>query len=483
MSNWVANIVTDNDVTFIMEKVEDFISKHGFKVEHDEVVKLLKDAGATENAQGRICLSKKMQEGALSTITRDFLVAGIDPKYDIHFPHPKGLFYAQGPIGQTKYLDAITNELRDCTMDDQIDFLKVQQACKHINFWGNFTAKVENHPIRTLDLHMALNCMKHCSKPGTWMIYDEHSIAYGIEMAEAIAGGSKEHSARPLLALEAAAASPMAIHHMDAEMILQSARKRIPLICASLPTAGAGAPITPEGVAFLSVVEGMFLVMIAQIINPGTPCMVGSLHLTMDMSTTQTISTTAEMMRSMLLSVQVLERGYKVPVRTMGAGANAHTLDGQTFAEDAIATHIMGISGASLLDGLGTFDGWMAASPLQMIIDNDLVEMALNIREGVKVDLDRIGYDAIVEQIAAKNGAFIDNDHTMDYFREIIYPKTFVRNSYASWESAGKMGMMELAREEYKKIIANHEPVAHSAELLAHLDSIVAHADKSAVQL
>lgn len=482
MSNWTANIATDSDIAFIKEKVTAFIADNGFKIEHDEVSAILKKAGATENAAGRICFPAELQEEALAEAPRSFLVAGADPKFDVNFPHPQGLFYAQGPIGQTKYLDALTEELRECTMHDQIDFIKVQQACEHISFWGNFTAKVENHPIRTLDLHTALNCMKHCSKPGTWMIYDEHSIAYGIEMAEAIAGGAAAHSKRPLFALEAAAASPMALHHMDAEMILQSARKNIPLICASLPTAGAGAPITPEGVAFCSVVEGIFLLMAAQIINPGTPCMVGSLHLTLDMRTTHTISTTAELMRSMMLSTQVLERGYRIPVRTMGAGANAHTLDGQTFAEDAIATHLMAVSGASLLDGLGTYDNWMAASPLQMIVDNDLAAMAKDLCRGVHLDLDRIGYDTIVEQLSVPNGAFLDTDHTIDYFRDIIYPKTFVRDSYVRWERGGKKGMLELARDEYKRIIAEHRPVAHSPELLAELDSIVAHADQSAIK-
>ena len=482
MNRLVADIAAASEVAFLMEKASEFIAVHGFRVEHEALTEVLKRAGASENAAGRICLPKGLQEEALSSVPRAFLVAGADPRFDVQFPHPRGLFYAQGPIGQTKYLDALTGELRPCTMDDQIDFVKVQQACEHISFWGNFTAQVENHPVRTLDLHTALNCMKHCSKPGTWMIYDEHSIAYGIEMAEAIAGGADAHARRPWFALEAAAASPMALHHMDAEMILQSARKRIPLICASLPTAGASAPITPEGIAFLSIVEGIFLVMAAQLVQPGTPCMVGSLHLTMDMRTTQTISTTAEMIRSMMLSIQVLERGYHLPVRTMGVGANAHTVDGQTLAEDAIASHLTAIAGASLLDGLGTYDNWMAASPLQMIIDNDLVAMAQNICSGVTVDLDRIGYDAIVEQIALANSAFIDTDHTMEYFREILYPKTFLRDSYAAWERGGKADMLELAREEYKRIIAEHKPVPHSPELLKELDSIVARADRSAAE-
>lgn len=239
MKNWVANIATDAEVEFMMEKVTDMLEQHGVKIGHPEVVELLLKAGARENSEGRICFPREVQKLALDAVPREFLVAGIEERYDVRVPHPQGLPYAQGPIGQMHYLNPRTGERRLCTMADQEDYVKVQQGLEHINFWGNFTAVPDGFPVETLDLHTAELCFRNCSKPGTWMIYNEKSIAYGIEMVEVISGGAEQHSKRPLFALEAASASPLSVNHMDAEMVLQSARKRIPLICASLPTAGA----------------------------------------------------------------------------------------------------------------------------------------------------------------------------------------------------------------------------------------------------
>lgn len=461
----------------MMEKVAKLLEEHGVRIQHDEVCKILMDAGAKEGPDGRIRFPRKLQDEALAAAPRAFLVAGIDKKHDVYLPHPAGSFYAQGPIGQMFYLDALTNERRDCTMADQEDYIKVHQALDQINFWGNFTTKTEGFPVETLDLHTAELCFRHCDKPGTWMIYNESSIPYGIEMAEVISGGAAKHSERPLFALESAAASPMALNHMDAEMILQSARKKIPLICASLPTAGANAPITPEGLAFLSIAEGLYQVIIAQIIQPGAPAMIGSLHLTLDMRTMSTISPSSELFRSMLLSVQVLERGYNLRTRTLGGSANSHEMDMQAIAEEAIASHLLAIGGGSLLDNFGTYDGWKTASPLQLIIDNDLIAMAKNLKSGVTVSEDRIGYDAILE--IQEGGAFLDTEHTLTYYPEILQPATFIRNTRPDWESKGKKNMLDLARDRYQQIVAEHKPVAHSPEVLAELKRILARADQA----
>ncbi|MDL2214423.1 trimethylamine methyltransferase family protein [Clostridia bacterium OttesenSCG-928-O13] len=476
MKNWIANIATDGEVEFIMEKVADLLEEHGVRIDHEEVSAILEKAGATQGPDGRTRFPKKLQAEALAAAPREFLVAGAEEKYDVPIPHPEGSFYAQGPIGQMFYLDPLTNERRECTMADQEDYIKVQQALEGINFWGNFTAKVDGFPVQTLDLHTAALCFTHCAKPGTWMIYNESSIPYGIEMAEVIAGGAKAHSERPLFALESASASPMGLNHMDAEMILQSARRKIPLICASLPTAGANAPITPEGVAFLAVAEGIYQVIIAQLIQPGAPAFIGSLHLTMDMKTMATISPTIELMRSMMLSVQTIERGYHLPTRTLGGSANAHTLDMQAIAEEAIASQLMAVAGGTLLDNFGTYDNWNTASPLQLIIDNDLIAMAKSLKSGVTVDLERIGYEAIRD---FKTGtAFLNTPHTLRHFKEVLQPKTFVRTTLTDWESKGGRNMIDLAREQYKKIIEKHQPVAHAPEVVKELNDIVSRADR-----
>ena len=53
------------------------------------------------------------------------------PEYDMPIPHPDGLFYARGPIGQVYYHDALTGEARTNSPADQQDYIMVQQELEH----------------------------------------------------------------------------------------------------------------------------------------------------------------------------------------------------------------------------------------------------------------------------------------------------------------------------------------------------------------
>ncbi len=480
MRDWRARIASPEEVALFQDKVALILEERGIKLDHPVVLRHLLGAGATQDAQGYVHFPRPLQAQALESAPRQYLCAGQDEVYDCLIPHPQDLFYAKTPIGQMFYLDALTGQRTETTMATQLDYIKVQQALPHISFWGNFTVKPDGFPPEALDIHAAELCMLHCKKPGFWMSYHKRSPRYVIEMAQAIAGGKDALAKRPFLTMEPCAASPLGLNYLDCEVILQGALNRIPLTCASLPTAGANAPITPEGVALLAVTEALAQAIMAQIICPGTPVMLGALNLSIDMRTMATISCTSEMLAGQMLCTQVVRDGYNLPFFTTAAGTNSHLLDAQCFAEDASTLAYMSSAGATLLGNVGTYDNWITASPLHMIIGNDLVAAAKQVKRGVEVDEERMA----LEDILTKNVGepFLQTDHTLDHYTEIIYPAVVQRNTRPAWEAAGEKDLLEYAREEYRKIIENHQPVNHPPEVLRELESIVARADRELSQ-
>ena len=167
---------TSEEIAHMKQRVTDILEKKGIKIVHPVVTEILKKAGVKESANGYYRFPAELQEEYLKLAPRNFLIAGIDPRYDVVIPHPQNSFYARGPIGQMFYLDPITGEYRENTMADQLDYIKVQQALDEISLWGNFTVKLDGFPAESMDVHTAALCLKHCSKPSYWMHYNPGSV-------------------------------------------------------------------------------------------------------------------------------------------------------------------------------------------------------------------------------------------------------------------------------------------------------------------
>lgn len=476
MKNFRIHSATEDEIWHFKDRVTKILAGKGLAIDHPVALERLKKAGASIGSDKRVRFPKALQEEALRCAPRKFLIAGMEEKYDVPIPHPEGLFYARGPIGQMHYIDALTGEYRENTMSDQLDYIKVQQGCDQMSLWGNFTVKAEGFPSAAMDVHTADLCMRHCAKPAYWMPYGAESVRYVVEMAQVIAGGKEQLTKRPFLTLMCCSATPLGINYMDCEQILQAADNKLPLHCTSLPTAGANAPITPGGLALMSTAEAVGQAVVAQLLGPGTPVLLSAFTYMMDMRSMHTLISGVEMNLSRLLAVQVIEEGYGLPCHTFNGGSNSHTLDAQVIADDAMSTQLMALSGATMMGDLGALETCMIASPIQMIIDNDLVAMAKRLKRGIVVDDEELAFKAVMELDGRE--PFISKEHTLEHYTEIIYPRTFTRDTRPGWIKEGGLDMFDRAREEYKRMIAQHKPIAHPPEILRELDRIVARADK-----
>jgi trimethylamine--corrinoid protein Co-methyltransferase len=66
--------------------------------------------------------------------------------------------------------------------------------------------------------------------------------------------------------------------------------------------------------------------------------------------------------------------------------------------------------GASFIFGCGSIDTFMAQSPIQLVIDDEIMGMIRRIIRGLEVDEDRLGL-AAVERVGPQ-GTFITDPHT-----------------------------------------------------------------------
>ena len=473
---WSVNLATDDEIHFFKDRVTALLATKGIKVDHAPFREILKKAGAGESANGYITFPRELQRERLALAPRSFLLSGMTPEYDLQIPHPQGLFYARGPIGQVYYHDALTGEIRTNTLTDQEDYIMVQQELEHMSMWGNFSVIPDGFPEEAVDVHTAALCMRHCKKPAYWMPYSARSVKYVAEMALTIAGGREALRQRPFLTLMACSKPPFGIKYMDVEQIIWAAELGLPLHCTSLPVAGANAPVTPQGVALLSTAEVVGQAIMAQIAGPGTPVLLSAFTYASDMRTMHALIASIEMAKARLLASAVITRGYDLTCHAFCGGTDSHVLDAQAVAEEAYMTQLMAMSGAEIIGDLGALETCMIASPLLMIIANDLVAMARELKKGLVIDDESLGFQELLD--TKENGVFLDLEHTYNHFREICSPKTFNRAPREIWQKEGGKDLIARARDEYRTLRERHQPVNHPEELLKALDAIVARASK-----
>lgn len=281
---------------------------------------------------------------------------------------------------------------------------------------------------------------------------------------------------RPFLTLMACSKPPFGIKYMDVEQIIWAAESGLPLHCTSLPVAGANAPVTPQGIALLSTAEVVGQAVMAQIAGPGTPVFLSAFTYASDMRTMHTLIAPVEMAQARLLASAVITRGYKLPCHAFCGGTDSHLLDAQAVAEEAYMTHLMAMSGADIIGDLGALETCMIASPLLMIIADDLVAMARKLKGGIAIDDGTLGFQELLNVDA--NGTFLDLEHTFDHFRGTCNPKTFNRVPREIWESRGGQDLVARARDKYRLLKRNHQPVDHPEAVLKELDAIAARASR-----
>ena len=135
------------------------------------------------------------------------------------------------------------------------------------------------------------------------------------------------------------------------------------------------------------------------------------------------------------------------------------------------------MAGANYITCVGTTESTMAGGHELAVIDNELIGMTKRALAGISVTEDTLALDVIKK--VGPNGNYIMESHTLDHFRNEQFLSNIVdRDMRDVWENEGKRGMVERAREEALKILANHEPRELDSQLVKEMDGFVAMVSK-----
>ncbi|MCC7118568.1 MAG: trimethylamine methyltransferase family protein [Anaerolineales bacterium] len=378
--------------------------------------------------------------------------------------------------GARDVFDARTGTRRAATTEDCANAIRVLDALPNCN---NITPFFTPPDVANemMALHMYRHALSNTAKPvqGPGIQFG-HEVKYAAEMAAVI--GIQPHE----LTLSLSPVSPLTMHDVAAQAIMDMAKAGVVHANLPAPTGGATSPMTITGSVVQQSAESLAPLVLAQIIHPGCGVVYCG-RLGMLEPRTGLIWGGVELGISSAATVQ-LGHYYGFSVNVYGFSTNAHTLDAQNAFERGLNASLPALAGADELSGIGEMEAGVMGSFAQMVLDNELAKSVRRQRQGLSADADHLAVE-VIKTVMNTNRNYLASKHTLKHLRagEMALTKLAERNSWETWEDKlNRKQMADYAVDESERILREHVVPPLEPQQEAELDRILAAAEKETVK-
>jgi trimethylamine--corrinoid protein Co-methyltransferase len=464
--------LSDQDVQAMHEATLRVLNEAGVFWTHKPSLEILQSAGCTVR-DNRVFFPPELVMDSVAKANKRPVIRGRNEQVN---ELGNGTLYFHNLGGARDVFDAKTGTRRTATTQDSKDAVRLLDALPNCHtVTPFFTPPDVSNEMLSLHMyrHALSNTVKPVQGPG---IQFGHEVRYAVEMA-AVVGTKPEE-----LTLSLSPVSPLTMHDIAAEAIMEMAKYGVIHANLPCPTGGATSPMTITGSIVQQSAESLAPLVLAQLINPGCGVVYCG-RLGMLEPRTGLIWGGVELGISSAATVQ-LGHYYGFSVNVYGFSTNAHTLDTQNAFERGLNAAIPALAGADELSGIGEMEAGVMGSFAQMVLDNELVGSVQRLRKGLSADAEHLAIDIILDVMNGTRN-FLGQKHTLKHLRagEMALTKLAERNSWDTWEEKmGRKQMADYAIDEAERILRDHVVPPLEAAQEAELDKILAAAERETVR-
>jgi trimethylamine--corrinoid protein Co-methyltransferase len=442
--------LTEEGILKIHETVIRIIEEIGFQVNSETAMDLFSKAGARVDRQNRIVnIPRELVMSLIKSAPSEILLAGREEKYDIYLGSNR--VYA-GTGGTALYIyEPKTNIKRLAQLKDIKNIGKLVDKLENIHLYMLPTYPNELQ-VTDVDVNRFFSGLDNTSKHIMGGVYTEEGVTNVVHMAEIIAGSPENLRKRPLISMVACSISPFKLDGRYGDLVINIARHGIPLIVPAEPLCGATSPVTLAANVTIQTVDSLMGVMLSQIVNPGTPVIFGSVATSTDLKDLKYLAGSIEMGLINSAGAQMAQF-YKLPFYGTGGMSDSKVLDAQCGYEAAMTTLLGALAGVNFIhDAAGLMEFAMTACYEKLVIDNEIIGMAMRAVEGIKVDDETLAFD-LMKKIGPA-GNFITAKHTRHYMRREHYqPALSDRRLREDWYSSGQKETWQRASDSVEDLL------------------------------
>jgi trimethylamine--corrinoid protein Co-methyltransferase len=446
------DILDRNEQQRLDEAAMRLLEKTGALIEHDGIRKKLTDAGGRIDGQSRRCLlPERLVRAALANFGTSS-VAGeyVGPaKFD---PQVRTCHYGSFP----QFLEWPECRRRPATREDVRNMAKMAHMLPEFEGSGqaltasDVDARIE--PVWNAAERMSLSDKR---PGGGEVIYPQH-VKHLVRLGEIATGKAGDTS---MFAHCNFSVAPLIFGRRDLACIIEKAKYKCHHVPGTMPISGISGPVTLAGTAALGLAELYAGWVIGYLLDPSLPAagIVGSGSL--DMRTVAACFGSPE--------AHLQDMAVKLVCRDLH-GITVHPcLDymdckkpGIDAAFQKMSTlRAWPINGGRIGIGAGLLAGGECYSPVQHLLDLDMIKSWERFAAGFEVNDATLAVD-VTDRVARKRGAtFLDTDHTLEnYGGEQWYPRWLDRRAWQGdeAEAAAERKMLDEIDRYWKDAVARY---------------------------
>ena len=346
------------------------------------------------------------------------------------------------------YQDPMTDQLTPFTRRNLQDMVRLGSRLKNFDVIST-VGIVQDVPTEICDEVATLEMAANTTKPLVLLVSDEHKFPAVLDLLEALHG---DLAARPFVLPFFNPVTPLVFNQGTVDKMWDSIRRGLPVIFSNYSLAGMSTPITPAGTLALLMAEILGGLTLSQLMQEGAPMILGIEPAFFDMKTMVNFYDP----QSMLVNLACIEmmRHYRLPhcgTSGSGTGWGGDLLASETYWMNHITTLL---AHGGLAPFVGDTLGSKAFSATNVVYVHEIIEQALRLWQGFRLDEASVGLDEIEQ--AGPGGNFLMSPTTLKRFRQAYYTSPiFPRWSMEKWQKQGSPTVDQTLRSHTLALLAD----------------------------
>lgn len=416
----------------------------GIVIQSREACGLLSDAGATvEHDMERVRLSPDMVNRYLAKAPSHWTFHARNPQRNVEIG-VDSLLVAPG-YGSAFVADA-GGTRRYATMDDFKNFALLAGHFDCVDITGGLLVEPSDVPVdlRPLELTYALASLS--DKPFMGSVLGAKGAKASIEIAQIIMGDlTNKPSVLGLININ----SPLRLDGCMAEAMLEYVKAGQPIMLTPGILMGITAPVTAVGALAQAFAELIGCTVLAQVIRPAAPVILGIGGFGSDMRTGGSGFGHPENALGTLMGAQIA-RHLHIPYRCSAAVTNSTLPDCQSGYERMMTAICAWNGGANIcLQAAGSLDSINSMCYEQFVIDMEIWAYIKRLATPLTVNDESLAFDVI----ASRPTDYLSHDHTVSHFKEeLLSSSLMAAGSYENWQATGAMDVVARAGIKMEKV-------------------------------
>jgi trimethylamine--corrinoid protein Co-methyltransferase len=465
-----SEVLSSNEIEKIDSASKEILEETGVKVLSEGVLDIYKKGGAKVDYENKIVkIPEKIVDECIESAPSEYKLYGRDGDNFLNFG--KNLGYSASGHNAIYILDTKTMERRPSTKEEVGNFAKISDALSNIHIVG-VQAMPQDVFSKSSILHAVDVVLNNTSKHIFFSPENVNEAKVLIKMLKVISG-EEDLAKSPVATCQLSPISPLTWSEGTAEAVVEIAKSGIPLCILPQPYCGVTSPITLAGTLTSNNVEEISALVLAQIVNEGSPFMYGEAWTTFEMNKGTVLIGTPERNLLSVAGAQIA-RYYSLPSHCIAFDTDANIYDEQNGFEKIFTVIATLQSGINLIVNAGMFSTGMTVSYEQLIVDHEIATFVYRYLEGITVNRDTIAKE-VIEKVG-QHKDYMMQPHTLKYIHsgEHASYKVSNRDVYDIWKSSGKPSIIDNARKVAEEIIKEYEPKPLSKDKKDKLKDIIA---------